>query len=201
MLTKVMFHPAADKLQVLSSSVDNTIRVWDLLLNSCVAVLGHASACSTFTFSRDGHSLLAAYRNQQLIVWNLQNRVKTMSLELHEEIEAMHYAYKNKTPYVLTFGERGVARILDLKGKQWVYENHHAAQAFIRCIYAKGTKHVVGITAEQNLVVFALTFDEDKKPRLDHVRDHIGFHDEIIDLALCPQSQRLVLATNSTLLK
>ena len=199
MITKVMFHPIPEKLQVFASSVDNTIRMWDLLLNSCITVLGHASPCSTFEFSQDGNSLIAAYRDKRIIVWDLLSRAKSSSFQLDEEIEAMHYIYKNKTPLLVTFGDRGVPRILALNTKVWAHVCPHEAQPFLRCIYIKKTQHLVAVTNEQNLIVYSLRFDADKSPCIQHVCDHIGFHDEIIDAALCPG--HLVLATNSALLK
>ena len=202
-ITKVCFHPQAEKLQVIASSVDNSIRIWDLLMNTCVAVLGHSSPCSTFTFTPDGNTLLSAHRDKRIIVWNLLTKIKTANIEFDEEIEAMHYCTKHKSAHhLVTFGEKGIPRIFDLTTKEFVFNTpQHPPQPFMRCFYLKKANELVGVTTEQNLISYGLEFNESKIPQLVYKKDCVGFHDEILDVAYDLAHHRIILATNSTLLK
>ncbi len=200
-ITRVAFHPQSEKAQVIASSVDNSIRVWDLLLNSCIAVLGYAAPCSTFCFTPEGDSLISAHRDKHVLVWNLSTRLKTANLELDEEVEAMHYIAKKKATYLALFGEKGQCRIVNMANKEAVFTAKEPVQPFLRCAYVKSRSELVGVTAEQTLISYKLSFGEDGVPALEHVRDSIGFHDEIIDVAIDSARKKVVMATNSPLLK
>ena len=202
-ITKVSFHPIAERLQIIAASVDNTIRIWDLVLNSCIAVLGYSAPCSAFVFTPDGNSLYSSHRDKHIIQWNLQTKVKSVNLEVDEEVEAMHYFEKHKKTYLALFGDKGVARILDINSKEVVATGNEPMQPFLRCVYVKNGNKLVGVTTEQNLIYYTLDFDANNGdvPVLTYVKDCIGFHDEILDLAYDSINKQLILATNSSLLK
>lgn len=55
----VQFHPDIDRLQLLSSSLDCGIRLWDLRTSQCVCVLqSHYSAVTSLSFSSDGNTMV-----------------------------------------------------------------------------------------------------------------------------------------------
>jgi len=200
-ISKVLFHPIAEKLQVISASVDNTIRIWDLMLNSCVAVLGYSSPCAAFAISRDGNSLYSTHRDRHLIKWSLLSKAKRENIELDEEVEAIQYIRKQKKSYIITFGDKGIARIFDLASKAFTFECMEPSQPFLRCFYVKAKNKLIGITTEQNFVFYDLNFTNEGTPQLDHCNDYTGFHDEILDLVYDNTNNQLVMATNSSLLK
>ena len=113
----------------------------------------------------------------------------------------MHYIAKNKTPYLVLLGEKGVARVMNMNSKECVFSSQEPPQPFLRYAYVKSGNKLVAVTTEQNLIFYELAFDEQKTPKLVHTSDCIGFHDEILDLAYDSPNSRIILATNSTLLK
>lgn len=55
----VQFHPDIDRLQLFSSSMDCSIRIWDLSSSQCVCVLqSHYSAVTSLSFSLDGDTMV-----------------------------------------------------------------------------------------------------------------------------------------------
>jgi len=200
LITKVCFHPNPEKLLVIAASVDNSIRVWDLVLNSCIAVLGYSAACSALAFSEDGAFMYSSHRDRHILVWNLDSKVKVTNLDIDEEIEAMYYSTKNKNQYLTLFGDKGQARILDLQKKEIIFTANEPTQPFLRCYFIRNENILIGITTEQNLIYYSFN-NENDEPKLVYLKDNIGFHDEILDLAYDLPNQQLILATNSSLLK
>ena len=163
--------------------------------------MGYAAPCSTFAVTSDGNSLISSHRDKHVIIWNLLTKTKTANFELDEEIDAVHYLAKNKVPYLVLFGDKGIPRILNINTQEIVFIAEQPPQPFLRCIYVKATNSLLAVTTEQNVVIYKIEFDEESVPKLVHDRDCIGFNDEILDTAYDQPNGRIIVATNSTLLK
>ncbi len=66
----VCFHP--DGTHGVSSSEDNTIRLWDLVLGRCIRMFeGHSGSVQALAISPDGNRLLSASEDRTLRMWDI----------------------------------------------------------------------------------------------------------------------------------
>ncbi|XVF56548.1 hypothetical protein PTKIN_Ptkin06aG0129800 [Pterospermum kingtungense] len=143
-VTSIMFHPDVNKTLLFSGSDDATVRVWDLLVKKCVAVLEkHFSAVSSVAVSEDGWTLLSAGRDKVVNVWDLHDYRCKSTVPTYEVLEAVCIIYsgscffsslgafhqqsgkkKSKSTgiYFITAGERGIVRIWNSEGAVCLYE-------------------------------------------------------------------------------
>ena len=64
-VTKIMWHPIAEKLQIVSVDLQRNIAVFDYIINKVVAVSQAGRGGTDFWISNDGN-LLVAVDNQQV---------------------------------------------------------------------------------------------------------------------------------------
>ena len=87
---RVLFHPDANVLQLVSSAADNTVRVWSLGESSCLAVLrGHVGLPAALAFSPDGRTLLTGGRDELVYLWRLSDYKQAGSIAALEPIHAL----------------------------------------------------------------------------------------------------------------
>jgi len=69
---KVQFHPSIEKLQVVSSSDDGTVRVWDLIMKSSAArfEIGRSQVLD-FVFTSDSKTLVVTSQDDKVSYWSL----------------------------------------------------------------------------------------------------------------------------------
>ncbi|MBS0604664.1 MAG: WD40 repeat domain-containing protein [Verrucomicrobia bacterium] len=71
---------ALDGQRLVSSSHDNTIKIWDLTTNTCTATLeGHSG--SVYTLAVQGKRLISASHDNTFKVWDLKTNTCTATLE------------------------------------------------------------------------------------------------------------------------
>jgi WD40 repeat protein len=75
-----MFLPEQDSLKLISTSEDNTMRVWDLVLKTEIANLkGHSSIINCLTFTNDKSTLISAGRDGKIILWNSKDNFRMIA--------------------------------------------------------------------------------------------------------------------------
>lgn len=67
----VRFHPLAENILV-SSSNDNTVKVWNIETGKPILSLNHNDLVTSFDFSYDGNRLVTTCRDKKIRIWNLR---------------------------------------------------------------------------------------------------------------------------------
>jgi WD40 repeat protein len=57
--------------QILSASMDNNLKLWDLAGNCLQTFVGHTDAVSSANFSPDGKQIVSASADKNLKLWDL----------------------------------------------------------------------------------------------------------------------------------
>ena len=212
---KVEFHPEVNKYKLFSSSEDGRICIWDIILGECEGILeGHKSSIPTFTFTKDCKTLISGDRSGRIIFWDVEKKCKINHVTTNESIECIEYALwnkgENKSPLLITMGEDGIARIVNINNKSICFnEPNPYKQSFIRMAVCsprhRGSGEgmlILGGTIDQNIIFYRLQMG-DEQVALRREGALMGYKDEITDLRVVAGHSyaRCVLATNSNLLK
>jgi U3 small nucleolar RNA-associated protein 13 len=214
-VTLVQFHPDAARLQLVSSSDDATVRVWDLYTQKQTAcVQDHMSLVTSVAFSEDGYTMLSAGRDKVVNFWDLRDQKLTKTVLMHEAVEGLVVvpssfkcvanAAKPQDDKAISFvvaGEKGALRLWRSSGSSCETlftqkADASSALTYTDLLLSDARRELVVVTSEQNLLVF----DENLTRRTQI----IGYNDDILNLKYIPQadasgapSDVLAVATNS----
>ncbi|OWB50597.1 hypothetical protein B5S27_g2148 [[Candida] boidinii] len=67
----VQFHPLAENV-LASSSMDYTIKLWDIKTGECKITLKHKDLVTSFSFNYDGSKLVSTSRDKKIRVWDIR---------------------------------------------------------------------------------------------------------------------------------
>jgi WD40 repeat protein/class 3 adenylate cyclase len=105
-VTYARFNPRGDR--IVTSSFDNTARIWDVRSGSGVAVLkGHQGAVVRAAFSADGSRVLSAARDNTARVWNAATGEQLFVFPLVGDYQSAIFSPDGSR--VLTAGSQGAA--------------------------------------------------------------------------------------------
>ncbi|KAJ7554558.1 hypothetical protein O6H91_06G145300 [Diphasiastrum complanatum] len=89
-VTSILFHPDVHRSLLFSGSDDATVRVWDLVMKKCVAVLDkHFSTITSLAVSTNHLSLLTAGRDKVVNVWSVHDYSLKATVPVFEAVEAV----------------------------------------------------------------------------------------------------------------
>lgn len=89
-VTLVKFHADPKRLQLVSSSDDSTVRIWDLYTQEQFACIqDHMSPATCVAFSRDGYTLLTAGRDKVVNFWDMRSNKLAKTVLVHEAVEGL----------------------------------------------------------------------------------------------------------------
>lgn len=223
-VTLVQFHPDPKRLQLVSSSDDATVRVWDLYAQQQVACIqDHMSPATCVAFSRDGYTLLSAGRDKVVNFWDLRDNKLAKTVLVHEAIEGIQVipndypcvkavngkkAKKNSTDEseeekkaicFVTAGEKGLLRAWRSAGAtcENVFTRLPESDTlkYMSLLLNQQKRELIAVSADQNLLVF-----NDSLARTTQI---IGYNDDILNLKYIPTedgasvSDQIAVATNS----
>ncbi|CAG11456.1 unnamed protein product, partial [Tetraodon nigroviridis] len=174
----VQFHPDIDRLQLFSSSMDCSIRIWDLSSSQCVCVLqSHYSAVTSLSFSLDGDTMVSSGRDKICTVWDLKQQKAKRTIPIYEAVEGAVILPENqdfsqigvKKPklHFITAGSKGILRVWDPNTA--------------RCVFSQT---LTGVSAKNEKG----EGDEEEKEKADNPRS-------LTHLLLLPASLRLATVT------
>lgn len=181
-----------NKYIIYSASEEGVIKVWDLVLNSCLGTMHyHRSQIPSLAFTNDLKTLIVSSRDQKLSFWNLKDNTfaRIGALQLNEDVEGMQYVNlqisKDKAaPYLITGGTDGKLKILDINNQKYVYEEQDPLKQEIeRVFYLPKDNQILTLTNDQVLTYYNLFINEStEKPELKRLYSLCLYNDEIIDL-------------------
>ncbi|KAJ2719525.1 U3 small nucleolar RNA-associated protein [Coemansia sp. Benny D115] len=210
LVTALKFHPAKDKLCLVSASDDGSIRVWNLNTGKCESVLSsHVSVVRSIDFSLDddGKHMVTAGRDKIINVWSWRTKSLLRTIPVYETVEtAGLLAYGTETGFggprtrvIYSGGERGTLRFWDLDTGKQLFEQTkelNAKHSFVSVLYLPQSQDLVTVTNDQNLLFYRTT------QQLERVRQIVGYNEEIIDMAFVGDEQKhLAVATNTEQLR
>lgn len=181
-----------NKFIIYSASEEGVIKIWDLVLNSCLGTLHyHRSQIPSLVFTNDLKTLIVSSRDQKLSFWDLKDNTfsRIGALQLNEDVEGMQYVNlqisKTKAaPYLITGGTDGKLKILDINNQKYVYEEEDPLKQEIeKVFYLPKDNQILVLTNDQVLTYYHLFINEStEKPQLKRQYSLCLYNDEIIDL-------------------
>lgn len=217
----VQFHPDISRLQLFSSSLDCSIRLWDLRSSQCVCVLqSHYSAVTSLSFSRNGDTMVSSGRDKICTVWDLKSRKATRTVPIYEAVEGVvllpektnlsQIGVKNKNLHFVTAGSKGILRVWEASTARCVYtqslpstlapsseedEEDDNPRSLTYLFHLATSSRLATVTAEHNILFYQL-------PSLITQQQFVGYNDEVLDVKfLGKDDSHIVVATNSCQLK
>jgi len=200
-ITALKFHPDSYRLQLVSGSEDNSVRVWDLVSNNCKILSDHMSQVTAIDFSKSGWELVTASRDKVVIVWNMRTFAKQKTIPVYDPIESiqLHFGkldfvqqtdYNPKEGYVFAAGEKGIIKVFELITGTCVFEESRVEGLKYSITHLLRTsKDIITVTSDHNIIFSSLN-DFSRHKFL------VGFNDEVIDVKYISDSN-IAVATNS----
>lgn len=141
--TAVVF--SQDGRQVISGSVDHSIRVWDLRSQRQVgSLIGHTNDVTSLAISPDGKVLASASADKSIRLWDLASRTQTALLTGHRD-KVWSLAFSRDGTLLVSGSFDGRAILWDLASKQPIRSlvGHQRAVGAV-AISADGTQIATG---------------------------------------------------------
>ncbi|NXP42681.1 TBL3 protein, partial [Leiothrix lutea] len=209
----VEFHPDISRLQLLSSSIDYKIRIWDLKSSKCVALLdGHFSAVTSLAFA-DGNTLLSSGRDKICMVWDLETKQSKRTIPVYETVEAAvllpeegdfsQLGVKKQGLHFVTAGSKGILRVWDVATAACVHtqpvpfalQDEPSERSLSQCQFVPARNEILTVSVEHNIVFY-------DAQTLQLRKQLAGYNEEVLDVKfLGPGDSHIVVATNSPQLK
>uniref|UniRef100_H3BWL6 Transducin beta like 3 n=1 Tax=Tetraodon nigroviridis TaxID=99883 RepID=H3BWL6_TETNG len=205
----VQFHPDIDRLQLFSSSMDCSIRIWDLSSSQCVCVLqSHYSAVTSLSFSLDGDTMVSSGRDKICTVWDLKQQKAKRTIPIYEAVEGAVILPENqdfsqigvKKPklHFITAGSKGILRVWDPNTARCVFSQTLTGvsaadnpRSLTHLLLLPASLRLATVTAEHNIMLYQL-------PGLTTLQQFVGYSDEVLDVKfLGKDDSHIVVATNS----
>ncbi|XP_015242994.1 PREDICTED: transducin beta-like protein 3 [Cyprinodon variegatus] len=216
----VQFHPDISRLQLFSSSLDCSIRLWDLRSSQCICVLqSHYSAVTSLSFSRDGDTMVSSGRDKICTVWDLKSQQAKRTVPVYEAVEGVvllpektdlsEIGVKSKNELFVTAGSKGVLRVWEANTARCVYtqtlpstltpssedEDDDNPRGLMYLFHLPASSRLATVTAEHNILFYQF-------PSLTTQQQFVGYNDEVLDVKfLGKDDSHIVVATNSCQLK
>jgi WD40 repeat protein/DNA-binding SARP family transcriptional activator/energy-coupling factor transporter ATP-binding protein EcfA2 len=131
-----------------TSSLDSTVRLWDVATAEEVGVLDHIEQALSASFSPDGSRLVVA-SGAKVHVWDVATRTKQLELEGHDAV-VMSVGFLPVGDRVVSASLDGTARIWDLDDGATVGILRH--QSAVRVAKPDRTGQVIATGAEDGVV-------------------------------------------------
>jgi len=149
----VAFSPSAAS-RVLSSSIDNTIRLWDVLNTTSLirTFEQHNDDVTGIAFFPDGRTFISISEDTSIILWDVNITSPLKSFNDHEA-PVFSIAISQDGQMMFSGADDGFARLWDLKNSEQtvVFSGHQSNDARLRT--------VVGVYGEDDLTVLSGSFD------------------------------------------
>lgn len=145
---------------LLSTSDDNTIKIWDL--EKCIylcSLEGHKKGGSFALFSPNNKNILSTSIDRTVKIWDFQTAKLIGTLKGHKKA-VNHASYSNDGKYIVTASDDNTIRIWDNKTMscQKILKGHSAAVEYSSfCI---DDKHIISVSIDGTIRVWELEKDE-----------------------------------------
>jgi U3 small nucleolar RNA-associated protein 13 len=194
----IQFNPDKEKFLIYSGSEDGTIKVWDIILNKCVASLdGHTRAVRHIQLTNDGKSLISATADNNIYVWKLSNKSNESSLlkfyNFNKEISSINYFTKSRinkevkelTPSILVGCEDGSLVEFNLKtGKSNEKVAKFTEQPIIQIHYSSQTSKMYLLTSDQMIIHLTIDLVNNDISQAKLIKLYPGYCQELLDVKL-----------------
>lgn len=102
-----------DSSIIVTSSNDNTTKIWSALNGELIYTLDEGRHAKFFSFSPDGSKIVASSINNKAIIWDVKNGRPLASLEGHKDV-IMNARFSPDGTKIVTSSEDRTAKIWDL---------------------------------------------------------------------------------------
>jgi U3 small nucleolar RNA-associated protein 13 len=88
-IPRVIFHPMASRMEVISCADDGQVRVWQLETGVCHELDNHMGTVTGASFSNDGMTMITVGRDKVVNSWNLRHYSHNKTIPLYEALEGV----------------------------------------------------------------------------------------------------------------
>jgi WD40 repeat protein len=180
---------SSDGKQLISGSLDNTVRVWNPETGEQTALLeGHEAPIAGVSFSNDLQNALSADRSGKVIVWDLANKSMERTWQLSAPIESV--SFHPKRPWI-AFACKGIGISIwdSLEGKE-LSRGLESSDCKTVCFSPNGQR--LAIVTEDPITRVLTTEAVLKNDWARRSVDLVGHSDTIESVSFSPDGKRLV---------
>eukprot|EP00331_Platyophrya_macrostoma_P020269 CAMPEP_0176467650 /NCGR_PEP_ID=MMETSP0127-20121128/38579_1 /TAXON_ID=938130 /ORGANISM="Platyophrya macrostoma, Strain WH" /LENGTH=477 /DNA_ID=CAMNT_0017860979 /DNA_START=597 /DNA_END=2027 /DNA_ORIENTATION=+ len=188
-IQSLQFHPNPQKLLLISSSEDLTIKLYDLVASSCLTTFqGFDATISGFALTNKGMSLISSSYDRFIRLFDLKSMKKIAQLPTDEEMHAIEtLTFKKRDGNVISLlvvgGDSGVLKTLDLSDSAAAMIEHPyiPSQTIRNIIHLQKEKRLLIVNQDQNLILLKYGLNADGKLTFEIDSQMSAFNDEVID--------------------
>ncbi len=173
-----------DESQIASTSMDGTVRIWDVATGNCLHILPHEHWTIRTLFSPDGSKLIVSGRSSTIYIWDIRSGLLLRTLTGHTDwIWSIALAADGQTLY--STGEDLTIRVWDLADGicQTVLRAH--SQRVWTLSLAPDGQHLVSGSEDRTIKIWDLD-------RSKCVKTIYGYSNSINSIAFVPNCDWLV---------
>ncbi|KAG2346304.1 WD40 repeat-like protein [Suillus weaverae] len=186
---EVVFSKNRNKLQVISTSSDKTVRIWDVETGKQEhSLVGHASKTTGLAVSMDGRRIVSGAKDGKIIVWDADTREIFRCLSHHTDwVICIRFSRDEKR--FASASEDGTLKIWDAESGELVFDiDDHLDQVCTVAYSPNGTKIASGSFDQTVRIWNAATGKQQTQP-LSHGA-------AVRSIVWSPDSRRLISACN-----
>lgn len=205
------FNPDAGKFSLYSASEDNTVKVWDIILNKCLVSLeAHSAAVKHLTLTNDGKILISISTDNNIILWKLSTNTVMKIIKFHLPIESVIYFTRAKhekelTPTLLLGCEDGSLIEINLKKDETEYKTVcYIQQPLMQINYISEMNKLYCLTTDQTIVMVDTDLIHEDIEKSSLIRLYPGYCQELLDIKIIKSDNKqmnFLFSSNDNCLK
>ena len=152
MITKAIF--SKDGKYVVSSSLDNTVRIWEASTGQCLGIYNESCDVISIDFSPDGTYIVAGLLNNKINIWNIEKRECIYTLEGHSGwINSVSFSSDGR--YILSTSNDGSIRVWDFATRHCIWHlprYDYIVTDYISAIFSPDNQHIVAVSSHDDII-------------------------------------------------
>jgi WD40 repeat protein len=155
-----LFSPSGQ--QIISTSWDGTIRIWDVSTGKCVRVIGdeynplterHFGVSLCVGVSPDGKKLLSTYNHNEIEIWDVENGICEDTLKGHmNTITKINYS--NDGRYIVSSSLDGTAKLWNVQTKECIMDISFHTNSVSDISFSHDDKYIVSASSDSLIQIW-----------------------------------------------
>lgn len=157
-----------DGVYIVSSSGDNTIRIWEVFSGNCKKILhGHTARVASVFYDKKGEQIVSASIDGTVRIWDAQKGLCTQVIQV--DTDGVNYAvFSPDGNYIATASHGSQIRIWNTKTRQWQHSLTGRWGSVFSVNFSPDSRLLVAASADERVRVWNIETEE-------CVQDFVGY--------------------------